>query len=258
VAVASLGGALLAAHNKAVTGSATRLAYAHYEATAPGAPPFFWQPLNAPTERLRVNELLRLDIDVGSYRGIREDWRGAMWARAAGHSLPYYFPHAAFALVFLLVPFALRQRGLWLLIASAAAVGVAVGMSSFFLPHYIGPAVPPLLVMYALGCGVLTRLRLGTHRLGRAIIAAFSLALAALGVWRLVERAPLEQAMTQPTHWTRQRDAIARHLTAMPGQHLIFVRYDSSYRSQNEWVQNGADLTRSTLLWVHQRANSGV
>jgi hypothetical protein len=36
----------------------------------------------------------------------------------------------------------------------------------------------------------------------------------------------------------------------------VFVRYAADYRSQNEWVQNRADLAGARLLWVHDRGDS--
>ncbi len=168
--------------------------------------------------------------------------------RAVARLLP---PHAAFALVLLLVPFAWRRRSLWLLAASATAVGIAIGTSSFYLPHYLAPALPPLLILYAVSCGVAARVSWSGHRVGRAAVAGLTITLCGFGVWNLLSHTPLEQAMTRPIHWTRQRDAIARRIHAEPGKHVVFVRYAPSYKSQNEWVQNGANLSRAELLWVH-------
>jgi hypothetical protein len=256
MAVLALGGGFLAAHNKAVTGSATKLAYAHYEDSAPGAPPFIWQAPNEPTDELRANERLRLSIDLGSYNGMRANWAAGMWLRATSQALPYYFPHVIFALVFLVIPLAFRDKRLWLLAASAAAVGAAISVSSFFLPHYVGPALPPLLVLYAIGCGVLTRFKVKQQRVGRAAVAGLSITLAVCGVWRVFALTPLERAMTRSQYWTRQRDSIAQELKETREQHLVFVRYDSTYQSQNEWVQNSADLTSAPVLWVHDLGDS--
>ncbi|MGQ0641550.1 MAG: hypothetical protein ACT4P6_12420 [Gemmatimonadaceae bacterium] len=257
VFVLSLGGALLLAHNRAVTGRATRLAYAHYEESAPGAPPFIWQPVNHATDSLRANEQARLAIDLGSYHSMREAWLRGMWSRISDISLAHYFPHAVFASVFLIVPFAVvRNRRLWLIAASAGAAVVAIGTSSYYLPHYLGPAVPPLLILYAIGCGVLARRKWLGQRVGRAAVAGLSITLAALGIWQLFDHSPLERGMTRPTYWTRQRATIAQEITALPGKHVAFVRYAPTYKSQNEWVQNGADLASTSLLWVHDRGEA--
>ncbi len=249
--VLTLGMTFLAAHNKAVTGDAARLPYALYEKGAPGAPPFIWQAVNTPRGELRANEQARLRIDLGSYNGMRENWLASMWARARAQSLGFYLPHAAFALVLVLLPLAWRRRSLWLLGASATAVGIAIGTSSFYLPHYLAPALPPLLILYAVACGVAARISWSRHRVGRAAIAGLTITLGCFAVWSLFSHNPLEQAMTRPFHWTRRRDAIARRIDAQPGKHVVFVRYAQSYKSQNEWVQNGANLSRAELLWVH-------
>lgn len=249
--VLTLGVGFLAANNKAVTGNAMRLPYADYEKNAAGAPPFIWQAVNAPRGELRANEEARLRIDLGSYHGMRENWLGSMWARASAQSLGFYLPHAAFALVLVLLPLAWRRRSLWLVAASAAAVGIAIGTSSFYLPHYLAPALPPLLILYGVSCGVAARIKWSGHRVGHAAILGLTITLGALGVWRLFAHTPLEQAMTQPIYWTHQRDAIAQRVHAQPGKHVVFVRYAPTYKSQNEWVQNGANLARAPVLWVH-------
>jgi hypothetical protein len=254
-AVLSLSALLLGAHNRAVTGSPFRLAYAHYEEGAVGAPAFIWQPVNSPRGPLRANEQARLGIDLGSYTDMRRNWPLAMWSRSTT-TLRYYFPHAVFALAFFLVPLALRDRRLWLAVAAATAVGAAIGASSFYLPHYVGPALPPLLLLYAAACGVVARVQWSGHRLGRAAVAGLTSAIAAYAVFQIFSHDRLEHGMTRPGYWTRQRDAIARTIAQIPGQHLVFVRYAADYRSQNEWVQNRADLAGARLLWVHDRGDS--
>jgi hypothetical protein len=249
--VLTLGMTFLAAHNKSVTGDALRLPYTHYEKGAAGAPPFIWQSANTPHEELRANEQARIRIDLGSYNGIRENWLASMWARASAQSLGFYLPHAVFALVLLLLPFAWRRRSLWLVAASATAVGIAIGTSSFYLPHYLAPALPPLLVLYAVSCGVATRMNWSGHRIGRAAIVGLTITFGAFGVWGLFSHTPLEEASSRPHYWTRQRDAIAQGIKAQPGKHVVFVRYAPTYNSQNEWVQNGANLSLAPVLWVH-------
>lgn len=251
VLVLALGVGVLLAHNKAVTGVALRLPYAHYESTAVGAPPFVWQQANLPQGRLRANQEARLQIDMGSYNSMRRSWLSTMWDRASAITLRFYLPHAVFALLLLLVPFTLRDKRLRIVAASAAAVGIAIGVSSFYLPHYLAPAIPPLLLLYSASCGLVARIAWARHRIGRAMVAGLAIALGSFGVVRLFSHSPLEHAMTRPEYWTRQRESIAREIEALPGKHVVFVNYARSYRSQNEWVQNGADLANRRLLWVH-------
>jgi hypothetical protein len=123
-------------------------------------------------------------------------------------------------------------------------------VSSFYLPHYLAPALPPLLVLYAACCGLVVRLKPG-RRLARGFVGAFTLVLGALYVWRMFEYTALERGSQSPEYWTRQRQAIANQLDSIPGKDVVFVRYASTYKSQNEWVQNGADLAATSVLWVH-------
>ncbi len=249
--VIALGAGLLAAHNEAVTGNALRLAYAEYEKDTPGAPPFIWRTANAPAQPLRANQQVRLNIDLGSYRSMRSNWGSMMWSRAWDDTLKHYLPHFGFAGLFLLVPFTLRDRRLWVAVASVASVAAAVGVSSYYLPHYFGPALPPLLLLYAMAGGVLARLKWPGRRIGQLLVAGLALGICSLGLLRVFTYSPLERAQQLETFWTRQRAALATQVAQVPGKHVLFVRYAPSYKSQNEWVQNGANLAAAPVLWVH-------
>ena len=253
VAVLAVGAIFLGLHNRAVTGDPWRSGYVEYESKAPGAPPFIWQDTTATPANLRITEQVRLRIDLGDYREMRRHWLRTMLGRATTLTLDVYLPHAAFALLLLLAPFGLRDWRERLAASSAIPVIGAIGVSSFYLPAYVGPAVPPLVLAYVAGCGVLCRWSLGRRPVGRAALAAVLVMMGALGAWRVVHRGESESEYASPIHWTRKRAAVEAQLAAQPGKHLVFVRYGEQYRSQNEWVQNGADIHGAKLVWAHDR-----
>jgi hypothetical protein len=123
-------------------------------------------------------------------------------------------------------------------------------MSSYYLPHYVGPALPPLLLLYAASFALLLKLKRGPQ-VGRAAASVIVLALAGLYSWRIFAHTPLERGSQNAGYWTRQRQAMAKHLDSLPGRDVVFVRYAPNYKSQNEWVQNGANLSTTSVLWVH-------
>jgi hypothetical protein len=55
---------------------------------------------------------------------------------------------------------------------------------------------------------------------------------------------PLETTVTS-------RGELCRILSRLPGQHLVFVRYEDGYSIHDEWVYNGSDLTGTPILLAH-------
>jgi len=256
VLVVAAGGVLLGLHNHAVTGDPARSGYAAYEAESPGAPPFAWQePVPAMTE-LRANERARLGIDMAAFMALREWWAGEMRQRLLVQTIPVYLPHVAFLGLLLLAPFGMRSGRTWLAAAAIATVAIATGLSSFYLPHYIGPALPPLLLLFAIGAGVLHRRSVGRWPAGRYATGILLATLVVLGARRLVAHNMDERELDNDRHWSRRHEALERHLRTLPGSHLVFVHYGASYQSQDEWVQNAADRTSTRVLWAHDLGDS--
>jgi len=139
----------------------------------------------------------------------------------------------------------------WLAAAAVVTVAAATSLSSFYLPHYVAPAMPPLLILFAVGCGVLNRLSIGGRPAGRSATVTLLAGLGLFGVWQLAAQVPDEWELANDRQWSRRREALERHLRTLPGAHLVFVHYGPSYRSQDEWVQNSADRTGTRVLWAH-------
>jgi hypothetical protein len=251
--VLCVGALFIGLHNRAVTGDPLRSGYVEYESKTPGAPPFIWQDTTLTRPRLRVTEQVRMKIDIGAYRDLRLRWGREMLERATDLTLKVYLPHIAFGALLLFAPFGMRDWRLRLATLSVLPVLVAVGLSSFYLPAYIGPAIPPLILAYLAGCGVVWRFSLSGRPVGRALMILVLIALGTLGARRIVDRDDNESDYANAQHWTRQRAEIETRVAATPGTHLILVRYGEEYRAQNEWVQNGADLHGARILWAHDR-----
>jgi len=239
------GAAFLALHNRAVTGSWRTTPYVLYEASASGAPPFVWQPPRTPTPAARVTERLRYAADMAHYERARGHPLGAMRDRVAMSIA--YFGGGAIACTLLLGLFAPRRAVLALPAASAALVFAAMAASSYYTPHYLGPAFPPLLVLVAAGAASLAT----AGRVPRAVAVATFLMVLVAGATALARKTALEAVQLNPTFWAQRRAAVQRELDRLPGTHLIFVRYHPRYAARFEWVHNGANLAQARVLWAH-------
>ncbi len=50
--------------------------------------------------------------------------------------------------------------------------------------------------------------------------------------------------------FVQQREEVRRSLTALPGEHLVVVRYTDGHLFHNEWVFNRADIDASRIVWA--------
>jgi hypothetical protein len=48
------------------------------------------------------------------------------------------------------------------------------------------------------------------------------------------------------------RTAISQRLAALPGKHLIIVRYEPDHNIHDEWVFNGAEIDSAKVLWARE------
>jgi len=56
--------------------------------------------------------------------------------------------------------------------------------------------------------------------------------------------------------WTCQGDisrlTIQRKLAALPGKHLVMVRYSDDHNIHDDWVYNGAEIDSAKVIWARE------
>lgn len=241
---------LLGRYNRAVTGSWSLPAYVLYEReVGGGAPPFVWQDTTR-ARATRVNARVRDNDDLQRYREIRTAPGRTLVARARRSA--EYFGEVALAGAALLAVFALTGGSGYVLASLLGAVG-AVGVASFFTPHYLGVAIAPLLWLSASGAQRVTASRRGTRALG-----ILSVVILASGLYRIAVRDAAEEQRIGASAWQVRRADVAARVAAgaPPGRQVVFVKYGPTYTARYEWVQNPADLQHAPILWVHDRGDS--
>jgi hypothetical protein len=236
LAVAALTAGGHAYYNFRVTGNAMLMPYQLHQRMY-GTPRGFSSRKPMPEPVLQFQDLR--DVYEWQYRTfIGNRYRLKTFGR-------YYFgiPLAP-ALVFLL--FARRTGALYL-----AAICVVVFGGSFFywwfMPHYMAPLVGACVALQVLGLRELWNRPRVWPMIGRYAVGALLLGM-------MFEFTMREETLKPPFFYAYEdaRSSIEAQLSAMGGQHLIFVHYGPMHNFQVEWIYNRADIDASNIIWARE------
>jgi hypothetical protein len=151
----------------------------------------------------------------------------------------------------LTVPFAAGLRGVRRPEAAFAAAALAVSLAgvvwiTWLQPHYLAAALPLVWLLVVAG---LRRIhaRRAPPRSGRVLVAG----LVALHLFAFASL--LSRALAEPREgWGFERARIVAQLEALPGRHLVLVRYGPRHDPLAEWVYNGADPAAAKVLFARE------
>jgi hypothetical protein len=170
-----------------------------------------------------------------------------------------YLPAYPVPLVPVLVPAWLiafdriAKRFAWARFVSTTVLLFAAGQALvwWWFPHYAAPATSLVAAAIAASAQRLSRglpagavyrlLPLVSVLLAAQILVAFTLNRVG---WQNIDR-------RQPETGFRTPGDTVRYLAALPGDDLVFVKYDEQYSKDLEWVYNGADLASSPVIFAH-------
>jgi len=155
---------------------------------------------------------------------------------------------------FAALPWVLLDRRTRLLVAQFALYSVGALTVAWFQPHY---AAPVMATFVAIVVQALRHLRRWKFR-GRPVGVGLTRALFLLTVLSFpfcmvqVVISPYTNACSgwgTAANWDRA--AIKTQLDALPGKHLVIVRYSQQHHDVNqEWVYNGANVNQSKIVWA--------
>src|SRR5687767_11881854 len=114
--------------------------------------------------------------------------------------------------------------------------------------QYLAPAVG----LFVLLLVVSMRGAWASHRAGAALVRAVLVLQLVATVWVIVQMA------NNPNPPGIARQQLMDRLAALPGQHLVIVRYSAAPQSMFEWVYNAADIERSRVVFARHIGDAGT
>ena len=223
------------------------------------APLFIWQNLR-PQPAYRHKEMqtfyTRLEADqflrIKSVSGFLTEI-----CRKAGNAGAFFFA-AALLPPLILLPKVLFDRRLRSLLVIAAVFCLGLSVNAWLFAHYVAPVTG---IVYAVLIQCMRHLRtvtLGGAPAGRLIVGMLvlvclltaGLRVAAQPLHIRVERLPNLWYGTEPLGLARA--GLAAKVRALPGQHLLIIRYAPNHDPLDEWVYNKADIDGAKIVWAHE------
>ncbi|MBL8291003.1 MAG: hypothetical protein JNN08_04160 [Bryobacterales bacterium] len=228
-------GVAMAYYFTRVTGDPLRLPYSLYRQTSSEAPHFIWQlPRQPPVYHHRVTRHFYGSWEMAAYNASRANHcLDGIWDKAKDYSRFFIGPFLAIPLL-LTLPWTWSSRRTRFLILVAISFAAALAVEVWHSPHYAAPATGLAIL---LSLQAMRQLRLWPH--GR-LLTGFVIA----GV--IVTPLPPSDLNGE------DRARVLDHLRAIPGPHLVIVRYTLRHDPGKEWVYNEAEIDNSKVVWARE------
>src|SRR5262249_54761217 len=155
-----------------------------------------------------------------------------------------------FLLLVLPLYFLPKRRKLFVLWAALVFTLIAFFLLAWTLPHYVAPAMSVVFAVFVTGLRHLRLFEVRGHALG-----FFCSRLVVLGLLLQTANAAAtgnEDPLGVGGVRMEGRVAAIHKLEALPGKHLVVVRYSNDHNVHQEWVFNGADIEGSKIVWARE------
>ena len=140
-----------------------------------------------------------------------------------------------------------RMRVAWITLALVLTATYVVVWSN---AHYAAPITCVVILLYLQSLRRLRFMRWRRWRWGTLLARASVVLLLADTATAVVRK------QCDAFYWTCQgdvsRQTIEHKLEALPGKHLVVVRYSEDHNIHDEWVYNGAEIDSAKVVWARE------
>jgi hypothetical protein len=160
-----------------------------------------------------------------------------------------FFLGPALSIPLIMIARVWRRRRL--LVIAAGTCFFAVVTEAFSSPHYLAPAAAVIIALIVECCRHLRASRVYIVKLLPVMMAlVLTLRIAAQGLGLPYTVKHNFQSWCCRVEPDRNRDRIAATLSAIPGNHVVFVRAKTDPDNWLQWIYNDADIDRSRIVWA--------
>src|SRR6266853_1747757 len=139
-----------------------------------------------------------------------------------------------------------HDRGVPFLMALVTFCFFGFLVVAWFQPHYAAPLLAALFALLVQGMRHLRRWECS----GRSVGIGLTRAMVAFAVMLAPFHPHSADLGRHAPSGIEFRPLIQEQLDAMPGMHLVIVRYTPGHDALMEWVYNGADIDHSRVVWA--------
>ena len=220
-----------------ITGRPWLAPYTLYRNSMTMAPHFVWQnPRPRPLYNSSELRHFYAGLEMNQYLEARTSFLAGLGDKFLDYWRFYLGPLLSIPL--LALPWLWKDRKARLPLWLGAAFSLSLVGQVWHNPHYAAPATGLIFLIVAMGLRRLGRLA------GPWLVPCFLVACAALLVFHLATDGRSLPGL--------QRAGVLRQLEALPGNHLVFMRYGVWHDRGDEWVYNGADIDQSRVVWARE------
>lgn len=245
--IVTIGMLWLGYYNYRVTGNALQLPYVLYGETSIVTPNFLWSETSPLPEGEMEEYLTNYQIHFAKFN-TQKSISGYFNIKKIEFftNILFYF-RFVFLIPLLMIPFFWRKNWTSIALISVLIVWIVVFCQYGSPPRKIAPATGLMVLIIVQGLRVLICGQRGKNNLGNVlmftVIAVFISSVAA-------SFHPFFQS--PPWYFASNRREIENVLKTNGGNHLIFVEYAKGYVPHFEFVQNGANIDASAVVWARK------
>jgi hypothetical protein len=259
VAVLCITGAWMLYYNSRVTGNPFLMPYVANRTQYAVAQVFSWQhAFPIPAYRHKAMHDFYTGWELTGFNLSRgwEGYEGIQYEKVFKAWLFYFGP--VFTIALIPIWRVTRDRRIRTLVITGAVSAAILSVAIYAAAHYWAPYTALLYAVMLQGLRHVRTWRIRGRRFGIALTRALPLiCVIMIGVRAAAEPLKLELVFGLPTWCSRftadyhREDLIAR-LKALPGRHLVVVRYSPDHVPHQDWVYNDADIDAAPIVWARE------